>query len=166
LGIIVCAFLEYSLIDFFSMYLHVTRRFNPDTYLNTFDALNCNDYIITNDKFLSNPSRQNKHRKFPLVSATSCARLLNRIKPLRHHVKRKKASQGAFPGQPFDYPDTVLRGHMTSYQAVLTSHRIFRPFQHSAFSSAPKFAQSRVDALNFGSWPLSQMGGLFLADFR
>ena len=58
------------------------------------------DYIITNDKFLSNPSRQNKHRKFPLVSATSCARLLNRIKPLRHNVKRKKASQGAFPGQP------------------------------------------------------------------
>jgi hypothetical protein len=68
------AFLQDSLVDFFAVHLHIGRSLDADTYLITFYAKYRNGDIITNDKFLSDPSCQNQHANLPLVWGASCTR--------------------------------------------------------------------------------------------
>jgi hypothetical protein len=44
-------------------------------------------------------------------------------------VGTKKASQGAFPGKPYEYLDTVLSDLETSHQILMTSHHNNTQFQ-------------------------------------
>jgi hypothetical protein len=64
-------FFEYPLVDFFTVHLDLKRSRDSDTYLITSYAQYCNGDIITDDKLLPNPSCQNEHSNFPLVSDTS-----------------------------------------------------------------------------------------------
>jgi len=66
--------LQDSLVDFFAVYLNIGWGFDTNTYLITFHAEYCYRDIITNDKFLSDPSCQNQHANLPLVRDTSCVR--------------------------------------------------------------------------------------------
>ncbi len=53
------------------MHLDLRRSFDPDSNLITLYAQYCNSDVITDDKFLPNPSCQNKHYNLPLVSDSS-----------------------------------------------------------------------------------------------
>jgi hypothetical protein len=67
-------FLQDALVDFFAVHLNFGRCLDADTYLITFYAKHCYGDIITNDKFLSDPSCQNQHANLPLVWGASCTR--------------------------------------------------------------------------------------------
>jgi hypothetical protein len=68
------AFFQNALVDFFPVHLDFGRRLDSDTYLISLYAQYCNYDIVTDDKFLPNPSCQYEHCNLPLVSDTSCIR--------------------------------------------------------------------------------------------
>jgi len=67
-------FLQDSLVDLFTVYLDIRRRLDADADLIAFYAEYRYGDIITNDKFLSDPSCQYQHVNLPLVWGASCAR--------------------------------------------------------------------------------------------
>lgn len=76
LGRAVTALLQDALVNLFTMYLYVGRCLNADADLVSFYAQNRNGDGIADDKLFSNSSCQNKHNNLPLVSDTSCIRVV------------------------------------------------------------------------------------------
>jgi len=110
LGGIGCTFIEYSLVNFFPVYLDLTRRIDPETYLIAFYAHYYNSDIITDDKFLPNPSCQNEHSNLPLVSDTSCVLLLTWFEPFT--LCGTKKSQHKEPSLAGDIDIVTQSGHI------------------------------------------------------
>ena len=67
----IAAFLEDTLVNFFTMHLHVGRCLDADSDLIPFNAQYGDRDVVPNDKFLSNSSCQYEHSYLPLVSDTS-----------------------------------------------------------------------------------------------
>jgi hypothetical protein len=109
------AFLEYSQVNFFTVYLDFGRCRDSDTYLTSFHAQYCNVDIITDDQALPNPSCQYEHTHLPMVSDTSCAN------PLLHVCNAKRPAKE--PSLADHLPDYQMKSIniSTVYQQVVTN---------------------------------------------
>jgi hypothetical protein len=102
------AFLQYSLIDLFSVNLYFGRCFYANANLIPFDSQHRNRDVITYNQFFPDPSCQYQHSTLPLVSDTRriCAILVCYAfmsKPLARRLKYSQPAKKLLP-LPRTYP--------------------------------------------------------------